>query len=158
MTSSRQRGFTLIELLVSVAILGILALLVVPTADLAIQRNNEVELRRALREIRQALDAYKQAADEGRIASAAGTSGYPKRLGDLVDGVEDARSPKRARIHFLRRIPRDPFADPALAAEDTWALRSYASPARAPTAGADVYDVRSRHKGIGLNGIAYEEW
>ncbi|THF61784.1 type II secretion system protein [Pseudothauera rhizosphaerae] len=153
-----RNGFTLIELLVSTAILGVFALLALPAADLAIQRNNEAELRRALREIRQALDAYKQAADEGRIVTAPGSSGYPKHLRDLVDGVEDARSPVRARIHFIRRIPRDPFAPPSLPAEETWGLRSYASPAHSPQPGADVYDVWSRHRGVGLNGVPYREW
>lgn len=158
MTQAIFRGFTLIELLVSIAILGVFALLALPAADLAIQRNKEAELRRALREIRQALDAYKLAADEGRIVTAPGSSGYPKRLRDLVDGVEDARSPIRARIHFIRRIPRDPFAPAALVAEETWGLRSYASPARRPEPGADVYDVWSRHVGIGLNGVPYRDW
>lgn len=158
MKNRASSGFTLMELLVSIAILGIFALLALPTADLAMQRSKEAELRLGLREIRQALDAYKQAADEGRIVVVPGASGYPKRLQELVDGAEDARSPVRARIYFIRRIPRDPFAAPEISAEQTWGLRSYASPANRPEPGSDVYDVWSRQDGVGLNGVPYKEW
>ena len=103
------RGFTLIELLVTLAILALLGTVVAPAAQVTVQRRHEQELRRSLREIRAAIDAYKKASDEGRIAKTAGATGYPPKLEVLVDGVPDLRSPKHAKIFFLRRLPRDPF-------------------------------------------------
>ncbi len=154
-----QRGFTLIELLVTVVIVTLLATMAMPVAELAVRRQKEQELRAGLREIRQAIDAYKRAADEGRIQRSAASSGYPPSLADLVEGAEDARSPERRRIHFLRRVPRDPFArDAESPPERTWGLRSYESPADAPREGRDVYDVYSLASGNGLNGRPYREW
>ncbi|GAB3471989.1 type II secretion system protein [Massilia terrae] len=159
MNMARAHGFTLIELLATLAILAMLGALVAPVAQIAAQRRHEAQLRSSLREIRQALDAYKRASDEGRIARQAGATGYPERLELLVEGVRDLRSPKESKIYFLRRLPRDPFsADPALADAQTWGKRSYASEPDAPEEGADVYDVYSRAPGTGLNGIAYRRW
>jgi len=152
-------GFTLIELLVTLAILAVLASAVVPLAELAVKRAKEQELRVALRQIRGALDDYKRAVDEGRVARKADESGYPPSIEALVEGVPDVKDPKKARIHFLRRIPRDPFsADAALASAQTWGKRSYASPHDAPAEGRDVFDVYSLAEGTGLNGIPYREW
>jgi general secretion pathway protein G len=152
-------GFTLIELVVTVAIVSILAMAVVPLAELTAQRSREHDLRESLWQIRAALDDYKRAADEGRIERRVDSSGYPKTLQLLVDGVVDVKDPGGNRIYFLRRLPRDPFfADPSVPAELTWGKRSYASPADAPQEGADVYDVYSRAEGVGLNGLAYREW
>jgi general secretion pathway protein G len=155
----RVAGFTLIELLVAAAIVMVLASTALPLAELTVKRTKENELRAALREIRAALDAYKQASDEGRILKKADESGYPPSLEVLAAGVEDARSPKKARINFLRRVPRDPLhADPGTAAAETWGRRSYDSPHDAPRDGKDVYDVYSLSAGVGMNGIAYRSW
>jgi len=155
----RHAGFTLIELVITVAIVAILASAVLPMAEVAVQRSKEQELRSALRQIREAIDAYKQAVDEGRVPKALDESGYPKSLQVLVDGVEDAKSPRKTTIYFLRRLPRDPLArDSDAGAEATWGKRSYASPPDDPQEGDDVYDVYSQAKGAGLNGIPYREW
>ena len=154
------RGFTLIEMVVTVAIVALLATVALPMAEIGVKRSREQELRLALREIRTALDAYKQAVEEGRVAHAMQQSGYPESLQILVEGVPDASSPDRRKvIHFLRRIPRDPMvADPAGPDEDTWGKRSYASSHDSPEEGDDVFDVYSQAPGIGLNGVPYRQW
>jgi general secretion pathway protein G len=155
----RSRGFTLIELVITVAIIAVLASVALPLNELTAQRAKEQDLRRALREIRAALDAYKQASDEGRILKRVGESGYPRRLEDLAEGVEDQKNPKKDRIYFLRRIPRDPLAtDADASAADTWGKRSYASPPDDPKEGDDVFDVYTLAAGTGLNGRPYREW
>jgi general secretion pathway protein G len=154
-----MKGFTLIELVVAVAIVAILAAAALPLNELVVQRAKEQDLRRALREIRTALDAHKQASDEGRIVKKVGESGYPKKLEELAEGVEDQKSPKRDKIYFLRRIPRDPFAtDSALSDAATWSKRSYASPPDDPREGEDVFDVYTTATGTGINGRPYREW
>ena len=159
MNARRPRGFTLIELLVTLAILALLGTLVVPVAQVALQRRHEQELRVALREIRAAIDAYKKAGDEGRIPRTAGASGYPPKLEVLVEGVADQKSPKKAKIYFLRRLPRDPFnGDADLKDAETWGKRSYASEPDEPREGDDVYDVFSTSDKVGLNGILYSRW
>ena len=158
-TNGPYRGFTLIELVVTLVIVALLSTIALPVSELAVQRNKEQELRSALRQIRSAIDAYKQAWDEGRIAASIGKSGYPASLEVLVEGVDDPNSPEKSKIYFLRRIPRDPFfTDPALTAAGTWRKRSYASSADDPQEGEDVFDVYSTAPGKDLRGIPYRDW
>jgi len=155
----RGNGFTLIELVVTLALLGVLAMLAAPMTETAVQRSREQALRQALREIRDALDQYRRAADQGLITRRAGESGYPPSLAVLVTGVPNAQDPKGGRIYFLRRLPRDPlFADSSAPPETTWGQRAYASPADDPHAGDDVFDVYSSAAGTGLDGTPYREW
>jgi general secretion pathway protein G len=154
-----SQGFTLIELVVTVAIVGLLAGIAVPTVELAVQRNKEQELRLALREIRKGIDAYKQAYDDGRMIKTVGDSGYPPSLSVLVDGVIDAKNPDKAKMYFLRRVPRDPLSlDADIPADQTWGLRSYESEPDSPSEGRDVFDVYSKSAGIALNGVPYKQW
>jgi general secretion pathway protein G len=154
----RATGFSLIELLVVIAIMGVLASVGLPLAELSRQRTKEEDLRRSLREIRTALDAYKQLVDVGSIQRAADGSGYPPSLEILASGVDDARSPQRTKLYLLRKLPRDPFASVESSSAETWALRSYASPPDAPAPGKDVFDVHSMAAGVGLNGVPYSQW
>lgn len=148
----KARGFTLIELMIVVAIVALLASVAAPLAELGYQRGKEQELRAALREIRDAIDAWKRAADDGKIERKADESGYPPSLQALVEGAPDQTDPKKSRIYFLRRVPKDPLTG----AE--WGLRSYASPPDAPQPGKDVFDVYSRSEQVGLNKLPYREW
>jgi general secretion pathway protein G len=158
-SASRTRGFTLVELLVVIAIMAVLASIGLPLAELSHRRTQEEDLRRSLREIRSAIDAYKRLVDQGSVQRAADASGYPPRLEALVEGVPDAKSVQGTRIYLLRQLPRDPLAPrDASPAAETWSLRSYASSSDDPQPGKDVYDVHSKATGIGLNGIPYREW
>mgnify|MGYP001130658763 CR=1 FL=1 len=154
----RSRGFTLIEMLVVLAMMGILAAAARPLLELSVQRTREQDLRAALRSLRGAIDAYKQAVDSGRIAQGADDSGYPPNLQVLVDGVRDAKAADERRLYFLRRLPRDPFADPALTPEQTWGLRAADSPPDDPRAGRDVFDVYSRSERHALDGTRLSDW
>ncbi|MCE4556952.1 type II secretion system GspH family protein [Pelomonas sp. P8] len=147
------------EILAVVTIVGILAAAAQPLAVWVHKRQREAELRQALRALRGGLDAYFQAAREGRITLKADDSGYPPTLDALVQGVPDARDPQRQkRLYFLRRLPRDPFADATLPPAQTWGLRSYDSPPESPAPGRDVFDVHSLAEGIALDGSRYRDW
>jgi general secretion pathway protein G len=154
---ARIHGYSLIELLVVLALLGVLATAVMPLAELSVQRERERELKRSLWEIRDAIDSYKRAVEQGRIPAAPDGSSYPVSLRVLLDGVPDVQVPGQRHV-FLRRIPRDPFADESVPAERSWRLRSYQSSAVRPQAGSDVYDVSSGSVLIGLNGVPLREW
>ena len=154
-----MKGFTLIELVVTVSIVGILAAALLPLSQLSVKRLKEAELRAALRDIRNALDAYKKAADDGRVEKQAETPGYPPSLDVLAQGLPDARDPKKRLLRFLRRLPRDPMhPNPEASPQETWGQRSYESERASPQAGSNVYDVYSLSREIGLNGIPYNEW
>lgn len=155
---SAHRGFTLIELAITVAIVGLLATAAYPFAELTLQRQKESALRAALRDIRTAIDEYHAAALAGTINKNADETGYPKTLQELVNGIDNIKDPKHAKIYFMRRLPRDPFADSSLRPAETWGKRSYASPPDFPLEGEDVYDVYSLSERKGLNGIPYREW
>lgn len=151
------RGFSIIELMAVLAVLAVLVWVSLPLAEATRERERERDLKQAIWEIRDAIDAYKHQSDNSGVPRDPSVSGYPPTLSELVQGVPD---PKLAghRIYFLRRIPRDPFAPPELPPEQTWGLRSYQSSAAAPAAGADVYDVYSRAPGVGLNGVPFKAW
>jgi general secretion pathway protein G len=153
-----SKGFTLIEMVIVVMIVGILASAAMPLAALHKRRTQEAELRLALRTLREAVDDYHLAWEAGRIQKGAEDTGYPPNLQVLVQGVKDVSTPAGKKIYFLRRLPRDPFANPTLPAIETWGLRSYASPPDAPQPGADVFDVYSRTPGLGLDGSPYRTW
>jgi general secretion pathway protein G len=124
-----------------------------------VRRAKEQDLRLALQTIRNGLDAYKAAADAGRIERELGDSGYPESLDLLADGVVDIKSPDGQMLYFLRRLPRDPFyPDASVPAAETWALRAYASPPEDPRPGDDIFDIHSTSPRPGLNGIPYQQW
>ena len=155
----KHQGFTFIELMITLAIMATLATVAVPMAQVALQRAKEQQLRSALIEIREAIDAYKRASDNGRIKLSLGASGYPKKLEELVEGVPDQRSPSKQNIYFLRRLPRDPFQPREAGSDaDSWSKRAYASPPDNPSEGEDVFDVASRSTKAGLNGVPLNQW
>lgn len=157
-----RRGFTLIEMVVVLALVGILATAAVPLHELALRRTQESALREALRTLRSAIDAHRAAVEARRVAPLPDGSPYPPSLEVLVAGVplldESGRADAARRLYLLRKLPRDPFADPALPPAQTWALRSSHSPPDAPTHGADVFDVRSRSEGRGIDGTRLDQW
>ena len=106
-----EGGFSLIEMTIVVAVMAVLASSAVPLYELHVKREKEHELRVGLRQIREAIDAYKRAVHDGRIARKADESEYPRKLEDLVTGVPDIKNPEKRKIYFLRRLPRDPMSE-----------------------------------------------
>jgi general secretion pathway protein G len=151
---SRQGGFTLLELVVTATVLLILASATVPLARNGFKRQQELELRRSLREMRMAIDEYKKQAEQQKIkAPPVDANFYPESLEILVEGVPVTGSASR-RIKFLRRIPVDPFTGKA-----EWGMRSTSDDANSTSwGGGHVYDVYSLSQGTGMNGIPYREW
>jgi general secretion pathway protein G len=152
-----QRGFTFIELLVVTTILIVLASAIMPLAKVTIQRQREAELRRDLREMRTAIDKYKDAVDMGLISSLdvkTGSEGYPPDLETLVEGVTVANDASGRKLKFLRRIPIDPLTNSA-----EWGLRSYQDkPDATSWGGQNVFDVYTKADGVGLDGTKYRDW
>ena len=158
---SSSRGLTLVELLVTLDILSILAAAALPYAEVTLRREKELELRRALREVRGAIDAFAEDWRAGRISrtsAAASEDGYPRSLAVLVEGA-DTGDAKGTRRKYLRRVPRDPFADAARSPAEQWLLRGYQDASDTIVWGArDVYDVRSASEGTALDGSHYRDW
>ncbi|PPD57135.1 MAG: general secretion pathway protein GspG [Methylotenera sp.] len=158
----RLKGFTLIELIVTVTIVAVLASVAMPMLKMTVQRSKENELRANLRQIREAIDAYKKAADDGRIKKSIEDTGYPPNLEILVNGVVNEKDANKNKLKFLRRIPLDPMTTVTNAESDdlpnNWGLRSYASEAAKPVAGDDVFDVYSQSQQLGINGVPYSKW
>ena len=153
------KGFSYIELVVSVTIVALLATAATPYLEKMIQREKEADLRRNLREVRSAIDSYKNAYDKGLLINTIGASGYPPNLDVLVTGLPNEKDPNKTKIRFLRRIPPDPmYSGEKVEASATWGKRSYDSDAENPSEGVDVFDIYSLSKQEGLNGIPYDQW
>jgi general secretion pathway protein G len=152
-----SRGYTFIELLVVSTIIMILASAIMPLAKVTARRQREAELHRALREMRTAIDRFKDQADLGNISALelkAGSENYPPDLQTLVDGVTAANDPTGRKLKFLRHIPVDPMTH-----SREWGLRSYQDkPDATNWGGQNVFDVYTRFDGSGLDGTKYRDW
>ena len=155
--SRREQGYTLVELIVVATILFILASAVMPLAQVTSQRQHEAELRRDLREMRTALDAFRNAVDQGRIPTTElepTSEGYPKNLEILVEGISAANDASGRKIKFLRRIPIDPMTS-----STEWGLRSYQDSPTSTTWGRqNVFDVYTKSEAKALDGTKYNDW
>jgi general secretion pathway protein G len=151
-----ERGFTFIEMIVVTTILLVLASTVMPLAQVTMQRQREAELHRALREVRTALDKFKDAVDQGLIPSTElepANEGYPPDLETLVDGVSVANDASGRKLKFLRRVPVDPMT------RDEWGLRSYQDDPGSKSWGRqNVFDVYTKSEGTALDGTKNRDW
>jgi general secretion pathway protein G len=153
MRSINRRGFTLIELLVTVLIISILIGMAIPLARNSIKREKEVELREALRNMRTAIDKYKDLSDRGMIMVKVDTEGYPDTLQTLVDGVQLVGQVDK-KVKFLRKIPVDPMTN-----SPDWGQRSYQDDAKSDSwGGQNVFDVYTKSQGTALDGTKYKDW
>jgi general secretion pathway protein G len=149
-----QRGFTLVELIVSFTIMALLTTMAVPLAAYKVKRDKERELRYALREIRKAIDAYKDASLANKIDVKLGTEGYPESLEILVQGVKMSQSPDGKVIKFLRRIPMDPMTGTY-----DWGKRSMQDDPKSQSwGGQNVFDVYTKSTERARDGTPYAEW
>jgi len=154
---SKDDGYTFIEILVVSVLLLVLASAVLPLTKVTMQRQKEVELRRALREMRTAIDHFKDAADMQMIAATdlkAGAEGYPEKLDVLVEGVKVTGDATGRKLKFLRRVPMDPMTG-----STEWGFRSYQDePDSKSWGGQNVYDVYTKSEGTALDGTKYRDW
>jgi len=152
-----QAGYSLIELLAVTVVLLVLASAVMPLAKVTVQRAREAELRRTLREMRTAIDRYKDAADLQQIAATdlkTGAEGYPPTLEVLVEGVRANGDASGRKLKFLRRVPMDPMTH-----STEWGMRSYQDDADSTSwGGQNVYDVYTKSGGLALDGSKYVDW
>ena len=147
-----QRGLTLVELIFTVTIVSLLSMAALPLARVSIKRQKEVELRRALREMRDAIDRYKDAADRGFIEVKFGTDGYPPDMETLVKGVTQLNAIDK-KLRFLRRIPKDPMTG------SDWGMRSSQdSPDSNSFGGQNVFDIFTKSTATALDGTKYSDW
>jgi general secretion pathway protein G len=153
-------GFTLVEMIITLSIVAVLALSALPLGKMAVKRGNEIELQRALRTIREAIDAYKKMADEKKFEFDPDTEGYPPTLETLIKGVEvqdkdsSGKAGAKKTVKFLRRIPKDPMTNSA-----DWGLRSYQDDFDSDVwGGEDVYDVYTKSPNTALDGTKYKDW
>ncbi len=155
---NKEKGFTLVEMLVTLMIISIISMAALPLAKVAVKREKEIELRRSLRLIREAIDAYKKLADEKKFEIEDETEGFPPDLETLVEGVEITEEKEGEEVtktvKFLRRVPRDPMTN-----SYDWGLRSYQDEFDTDTwGGENVYDIYTRSLGTALDGTTYREW
>jgi general secretion pathway protein G len=152
-SSLKMTGFTFVELMASITIILLLTTIALPLARVQIQRTREVELRRELREMREAIDRHKDFADRGMIPVKADTFGYPPDLETLVDGVA-LKGTATAKYRFLRKLPVDPMTD-----SSDWGMRSMQDdPDSRSWGGQNVFDVYSKSEGTALDGTKYSDW
>ena len=157
-----SRGLSIIELIVTMIILSIIASVILPSAQMTMKRNREIELRRELRVMRTAIDEYKKAYDQAvldkKLPVVIDKSGYPETLKMLVEG-DDFGGLTNYKKKFLRRIPADPFNPPQAGEEPKWGMRSYNDqPDSSSWGGEDVYDVYSLSDGTAIDGTKYKDW
>jgi general secretion pathway protein G len=152
-SSGKIRGFTLIELIATITIISILVGLSLPLARNALKRERERVLREDLREIRTAIDKFKEASDLGKIEVPNDTEGYPQTLESLVDGVQLLGQAGK-NIKFLRKIPIDPMTN-----STDWGMRSYQDePTSQSWGGQNVFDVYTKSDGAAFDGTRYKDW
>lgn len=150
----KRRGFTLVELIVAFTIMALLTAMSVPLARYKVRRDRERELRYALREIRKAIDDYKDATLAGKIEVKLGTEGYPESLDQLVEGVKLSQSAEGKKIKFLRRIPKDPMTN-----SFDWGRRSMQDDPKSQSwGGQNIFDVYSKSTERARDGTPYAEW
>jgi general secretion pathway protein G len=156
----RAHGFTLVEMIITLSLLAVLALSALPLGKMAVKRENEIELQRALRLVRESIDAWKKLADEKKIEVDEDTEGYPPTLEALVKGVEvqDKNATEKAArkriVKFLRRIPKDPMTN-----SFDWGIRSYQDDPDSDVWGEEnVYDVYTKSQALALDGTRYKDW
>jgi general secretion pathway protein G len=159
-THRRTQGFTLLEIIIVITILSVLTAAAVPMVRNSVKRERESELRLALRQLRQAIDRYKQFHDQSNGSAIPiewkTQSGYPKELKLLVEGFVPANvvGTSENRVRFLRRLPIDPMTG-----DTEWGLRAYKDkPDSTSWGGDDVFDVYSKSDGEAQNGTKYKDW